>query len=114
MEEIVIQRIAQVLEDKKLSVNQFSKEIGMEQTTVNRQLNGQRGLSLAVVYAILHKYPEISAEWLIRGNGTMYAQPGMDNGELIALRSELHGVYKALELLGVNLQPQQLKKISAL
>ena len=112
MEEIIIQRITQILADKKLSVNQFSKEIGMEQTTVNRQINGQRGLSLAVVYAILHKYPEISAEWLMRGTGTMYAQPGTDNGELIALRSELHGVYKALELMGVNLQPQQPKRKS--
>lgn len=110
MEEIIIQRLTQVLADKKLSENQFSNEIGMQQATVNRQLSGQRRVSLALVYATLHKFPEISAEWLLRGTGTMYAQPGADGSELIALRSELHGVYKALELMGVNLQPQQLKR----
>jgi hypothetical protein len=35
------------------------------------QLNGKRKLSLESVLAILNSYPELSAEWLMRGTGDM-------------------------------------------
>lgn len=49
----------------------FAAKIGVQQRTLWNQLNGQRKLSLETVEAIIENFPEISAEWLMRGTGEM-------------------------------------------
>ena len=56
---------------------------GLKDNTFSNQLNGMRELSLTTVNAILFSNEEISAEWLLRGKGSMLLQkeetePGMD------------------------------------
>lgn len=65
------QRVKQLLEDKCTNVNALSKSIGISQTTLNEQINGSGKVSLLVVSALLDLYPEVSAEWLLRGDGEM-------------------------------------------
>lgn len=72
MEASVFQRIMLILEDKQVSVNALSKLIEMSQTTLNTQLKGERALSANVVAKVLSVFPDVSAEWLMRGVGTMY------------------------------------------
>ena len=95
--EQIITRIRQFLETRKLSVNQLAKEIGMEQTTVNRQLTGARAVSLTLVTAILSRFPDVSAEWLLRGRGGMVTTTTTDE-----ILRRLTALEKA-----VSLQPQQ-------
>lgn len=71
MKEIVLQRINKIISYSKLNKSKFAKDIGMEQTTVNNQLIGKRGLSIDLVLSVLASFPDISAEWLLRGNGDM-------------------------------------------
>lgn len=49
----------------------FAASIGMEQTTVNNQFLGKRGLSLDLVMSTLNAFSELSAEWLLRDRGDM-------------------------------------------
>ncbi len=49
----------------------FAAKIGVQQMTLWTQLNGKRKISLETVRAILDTFPEVSAEWLMRGTGTM-------------------------------------------
>lgn len=67
--EDINQRIRKVLKDKDLSVAAFSREAGIEQTTLNRQLNGGSKVSVGTIKAFLLKFKDISAEWLLRGVG---------------------------------------------
>lgn len=67
--EDINQRIRKVLKDKDLSVADFSREAGIEQTTLNRQLNGGSKVSVGTIKAFLLKFKDISAEWLLRGVG---------------------------------------------
>ena len=46
-------------------------------------VKGLRGISIETVVSILQAYPEISAEWLLRGNGEMLIRKE-DNSEDIA------------------------------
>ena len=69
--EDINQRIRKVLKDKDLSVAAFSREAGIEQTTLNRQLNGGSKVSVGTIKAFLLKFKDISAEWLLRGVGDM-------------------------------------------
>lgn len=76
MELPINQRIIEFLENKQISVNAISKEICVAQSTLNTQLKGQAALSTRIVEKILVAYPDLSAEWLMRGKGDMFLQEG--------------------------------------
>lgn len=69
MEGIVAQRIKSVLEQKQISIAAFAKRIGMQQVTCNRQIRGDQAVSLGLIEGFLQEFKEISAEWLLRGQG---------------------------------------------
>ena len=79
MEVTIYQRIMLILEDKQVSVNALSKLVDISQTTLNTQLKGERALSANVVSKVLVAFPDVSAEWLIRGVGTMYSNKDADD-----------------------------------
>ena len=79
MEVTIYQRIMLILEDKQVSVNALSKLVDMSQTTLNTQLKGERALSANVVSKVLVAFPDVSAEWLMRGVGTMYSNKDADD-----------------------------------
>ena len=72
MESLILQRVKLLLEEKSISVNALAKQINIAQATLNPQLRGDRALSAKVVDGILTAFPEISAEWVMRGTGSMY------------------------------------------
>ena len=66
-----------------LSDRAFAIKCGIKQNTLSRQLGGVSEVSASTINAILDNYEEISAEWLLRGKGSMLLQkeetePGMD------------------------------------
>ena len=63
-------RIKYVLSEKQMSVAELA---GSETQRIkfSRQLNGHNGLTLPVVVKVLDRFPDVSAEWLIRGEGQM-------------------------------------------
>ena len=67
----VNQRIKEVLQKNDLSVTAFSKEVGLPQATVNRQLMEDNKVSLSTIKSFLQRFPRISAEWLLKGVGDM-------------------------------------------
>lgn len=69
MKSLVAQRIKSVLEFKQISIAAFSKMIGMQQVTCNRQIRGDQAVSLGLIEGFLKEFDEISAEWLLRGKG---------------------------------------------
>lgn len=69
MERLVAQRIKFVLDSKQISIAAFSKMIGMQQVTCNRQIRGDQSVSLGLIEGFLKEFGEISAEWLLRGKG---------------------------------------------
>lgn len=81
MKSLVLQRINELIDSYKLSKNAFANKINMEQTTVNNQLIGKRGVSIDLILNILLAFPEISSEWLLRGKGNMLIEESKDNAE---------------------------------
>lgn len=71
MESVVIQRIKKVVSDKNLSVTALGKLIGIHPSTLNRQFNGESAMSLGTIDAFLQYFGDVSAEWLLRGEGEM-------------------------------------------
>ena len=68
----MIERVIDIIKLKAKSVREFADSVGIKQVTLNQQLNGDRKLSLDTVLSILKSFEDISAEWLLRGEGEMY------------------------------------------
>lgn len=72
LEQTLKQRVEEVVKlHYNGSVNKFSAALDIRQTTLNDQINGKSKISAAALLALLDVHPDISAEWLLRGNGSM-------------------------------------------
>lgn len=67
----MVERIKQIINYTRLSERAFAESIGVKQNTLNQQIKGERSISLDTVCKILISYEDVSAEWLIRGEGEM-------------------------------------------
>ena len=79
MEITVYQRIKAYIDDNHISLNALAKTLNMNQSTVLRQVKGEQTLSSNLVENFLKEYPKVSAEWLMRGVGTMYSNQDADD-----------------------------------
>lgn len=77
-----LQRLKEVLADSGLSVRGFAIRCGVSQPTLDKQLKGLRGISFDTMTSVLRAFPEISAEWLLRGSGDMYISDQPNAAEL--------------------------------
>lgn len=69
----ILERIQELIKVKcgERGETSFSKIVGIPQVTLNNYVKGRRGISYEVINAILSAFPEVSAEWLLRGEGEM-------------------------------------------
>jgi hypothetical protein len=63
---------------------EMSRELGVDAGTFGNILNGNRGVSAGLLSKFLETYSSVSAEWLMRGIGSMYAADGRVGSENIA------------------------------
>ena len=66
------ERINEIKDYYRLSNRGFAAELGTKPAATNNYLNGTKEPSMDFVDAILSKYVDISAEWLLRGKGAMF------------------------------------------
>jgi transcriptional regulator with XRE-family HTH domain len=66
------ERILAFLQSENKSYAQFAEEIGVQPSGISHILSGRNNPSLDFVIKMLHKYPSLSAEWLLFGSGAMY------------------------------------------
>lgn len=99
MQDGIIQRIREMIDKYGLSVTSLAKKIGIVQVTLNRQLTGDSSLSLDTVNSILYHYKEISAEWLLRGEGEMIkgTSPSSEKGKEFVICVDENGFLKLKE-----------------
>lgn len=69
MEKDVKERIKRILADFSLNPTQLSKMFDVNQKTLNSQINSTTTLSVSTILLILKAVPDLSAEWLLRGEG---------------------------------------------
>lgn len=86
--ETIIQRIKALIvyEFGERGENSFAKKIGIPQVSLNNYTGGRRKLSLEVIEAVIQAFPNISAEWLLRGEGDMIRESPENERERIGRR----------------------------
>ena len=113
MKETILERLKSVIATKSNSPNDFSKKIGIAPTTLNNQLKSPRGISVDVILLTLDNFPEISAEWLLRGKGEMQISENLPkfHGEETDFELNVHAslARMAAELEEYKLQVMRLE-----
>lgn len=66
------ERIEKVMQVENMNSAQFAAEIGIQSSTLSHILNGRNNPSLDVLKRILNRFKNISPEWLILDEGSMY------------------------------------------
>lgn len=113
MKDSILERLKSVIATKSNSASDFSKKIGIAQTTLSNQMKSPRGVSIDVVLLTLDQFPDVSAEWLLRGNGQMLISDnlptftGEENEREIDLHAEL--AKKTAELEEYKMQSLRLE-----
>lgn len=72
---MTLQRIKQFIDYKRIAVSAFEKSIGMANASFGKSLKNGGSIGVDKLENILNTYPELSAEWLLRGVGEMLIQP---------------------------------------
>lgn len=67
-------RIEKVIQYQNMTSGQFAAEIGVQNSTLSHILNNRNNPSLEVLKKILSRFPDISTDWLILGQGSMLRQ----------------------------------------
>ncbi len=77
-------RILAFLQNENKSYAQLAEEIGVQPSGISHILSGRNNPSLDFVMKMLHRYPALSAEWLLFGRAPMYkfaSQPSLFENE---------------------------------
>lgn len=72
MEEAVRKRLNRLVKESGMSETAFAESVNVVQVTLNRQLAGKRSISSDTILSVLQNRKDLSAEWLLRGEGAMY------------------------------------------
>lgn len=102
----MVNRVKCLINEKARSVREFAEKIGVKQVTLNQQISGDRKLSLDIVFSILNSFPDISAEWLLRGKGNMY---NTENSIPDIKTGDMQSVYETV----VRDKDEQIEKLKA-
>lgn len=71
----MVDRLRAIISFYALSDRAFAIKCGIKQPTLDKQLKGLRAVSMETIVAVLNTFGDISAEWLMRGDGDMIIKP---------------------------------------
>ncbi len=66
-----VDRIKAIIDTHKMSIRGFAIKCGIAQQTLDGQLKRKRAVSVDTITAIAVAFPEISANWILLGEGPM-------------------------------------------
>lgn len=70
MEKELKERVRIALAEYGYNPTNLANKYGVNQKTLNNQINGETQMSASTILLILNAVPDVSAEWLMRGIGT--------------------------------------------
>ncbi|UKK54659.1 helix-turn-helix domain-containing protein [Prevotella sp. E2-28] len=75
-------RIRQIMESQHMTQQVFANAIGTTPATLSGIFNDRTRPTINIIESIKKKFPDISLEWLMFGQGDMYQQSPTPSGEL--------------------------------
>jgi transcriptional regulator with XRE-family HTH domain len=67
----MIERLQKIMDHAGVTPNKFAAMLGIQRSAISHIMSGRNNPSLTLVQKILKCYPDISADWLLFGDGNM-------------------------------------------
>ena len=77
-------RLLDVLRKEKVSLNSLAKRLGFTQSKLYKQLNGEVKITGETLEVLAAAFPEVSFDWVIRGEGPMYRTGKPEAGHTVS------------------------------
>lgn len=117
----IIDRILKFCDSMGMNISSFASSIDVNQVTLNNYKLGKRKPSLELVEKVTKKYPQVSAEWLLRGIGNMFDGCGCtppENPSLYSRTSSAPGTIGSTEAQrthnGGTTEAERIKELEAM
>lgn len=68
----MIDRIKLLIETQNMTASQFADKIDVQRSSLSHIMSGRNKASLDFVSKVLKRFPEISPDWLINGQGALF------------------------------------------
>lgn len=72
-------RIKELIEFKKLNISSFEKKIGAGNNSIGTIINRNSNVSGQILSKILISFKDVSADWILTGNGEMLRDSSQNN-----------------------------------
>ena len=67
----ILNRISQFIENEHISIGAFERKINASKGVLSRAINNNTDIQAKWLEVIVKNYPQLCAEWLLRGEGSM-------------------------------------------
>lgn len=98
----ILLRLQEYREYTGLSLNAFAGRVGMRQSTLFGQFSGKRELSLDTIINVLSTDRELSAEWVIRGQGDMLN--ANENSPMQQFQKKIEGLLETIQVMSETIK----------
>lgn len=96
---MVLERLKEYIDFKGVSIASLEKAVGMSNGALRKTIQAGKGIGTDKLEKILILYPDLSAEWLLRGEG-----------EMLRSKEESRLTLLCRELAGIKEREQQLEE----
>lgn len=110
MEDSIRQRIKDVLSEYHSNTNRLAGDDTAFQNRLSRQINQGSSISCDTVVRVLMAFPDVSAEWLLRGKGEMTISDNLPKFHGKETDSELN-VHASLARMAAELEEYKLQNM---
>lgn len=90
-----MKRMGVFLRGKRIKPSELSRILGINSTSVYGYLDGTNRAPLSFVVLFLESFPDVSAEWLLRGEGEMMKPTKQSH--YLEMAARVNGTYMASE-----------------
>lgn len=77
----MIERIRLLIETQNLTASQFADKIKVQRSGLSHILSGRNKASLDFAQKVIMTFPEVSPDWLINGEGSMFRKQQTKDGQ---------------------------------
>lgn len=104
MEKKPIDRVEEIIHDKRLPVSVFESSCGLSNSTIRIAISRRTNLKDETLNSILNTFPEIDARWLLTGKGQMYVSNMLvsEDSHIVAESSSIY--HKTPQVVTVDSQ----------
>lgn len=72
------ERLAELMRAYELTAGRFAEALGVQASSISHLLSGRNNPNFEFIVKLFERFPNVSPDWFLRGEGTMLRSEGSD------------------------------------